>query len=61
MPLGLTTRVLGADGDLTGALADLADGRVAEIVEVPVRPDRAEPPTTTGRRRRRSTARREPR
>jgi len=33
MPLGLTTRVLGAHGDLTGALAKLADGR-CEIVEV---------------------------
>ena len=33
MPLGLTTRVLGAHGDLTGALARLADGR-CEIVEV---------------------------
>ena len=33
MPLGLTTRVLGAGGDLSGALAHLADGR-CEIVEV---------------------------
>ena len=33
MPLGLTTRVLGAHGDLTGALAHLAEGR-CEIVEV---------------------------
>ena len=33
MPLGLTTRVLGAHGDLTGALAQLAEGR-CEIVEV---------------------------
>ncbi len=33
MPLGLTTRVLGAGGELTGALAYLADGR-CEIVEV---------------------------
>ena len=33
MPLGLTTRVLGAHGDLSGALATLADGR-CEIVEV---------------------------
>ncbi len=40
MPLGLTTRVLGAGGDLTGALANLADGR-CEIVEVV--PDAAAP------------------
>ncbi|WP_051247372.1 helix-turn-helix domain-containing protein [Nocardioides halotolerans] len=33
LPLGLTTRVLGARGDLAGALARLADGR-CEIVEV---------------------------
>jgi cytoskeleton protein RodZ len=33
LPLALTTRVLGAHGDLTGALAALADGR-CEIVEV---------------------------
>jgi cytoskeletal protein RodZ len=33
MPLGLTTRVLGAGGDISGALAQLADGR-CEIVEV---------------------------
>jgi cytoskeletal protein RodZ len=39
MPLGLTTRVLGAHGDLTGALARLAEGR-CEIVEVV--PDAAE-------------------
>ena len=37
MPLGLTTRVLGAGGDLTGALAALADGRceIVEVVPVP--------------------------
>ncbi len=33
LPLGLTTRVLGAHHDLTGALAQLAEGR-CEIVEV---------------------------
>ncbi len=33
LPLGLTTRVRGADGDLTAALAALADGR-CEIIEV---------------------------
>jgi cytoskeleton protein RodZ len=33
MPLGLTTRVLGAHGDLGGALVELADGR-CEIVEI---------------------------
>jgi cytoskeletal protein RodZ len=39
LPLGLTTRVLGADGDLGGALVRLAAGR-CEIVEVvPGAPD----------------------
>jgi cytoskeleton protein RodZ len=33
LPLGLTTRLLGARGDLSGALANLADGR-CEVVEV---------------------------
>src|SRR3954466_12459020 len=33
LPLGLTTRVLGAGGDLSAALAELADGR-CEVVEV---------------------------
>ncbi|HRI97979.1 MAG TPA: helix-turn-helix domain-containing protein, partial [Nocardioides sp.] len=33
LPLGLTTRVLGAHGDLAGALESLADGR-SQVVEV---------------------------
>jgi transcriptional regulator with XRE-family HTH domain len=44
MPLGLTTRVLGAGGDLSGALAHLAEGR-CEIVEVvPGAGEAPEPP-----------------
>ena len=35
MPLGLTTRVLGAHGDLTGALAALSEGRCAVVEVVP--------------------------
>lgn len=43
MPLGLTTRVLGAGGDLSAALARLADGR-CEIVEVVPGADEDEAP-----------------
>ncbi len=54
MPLGLTTRVLGAGGDLSGALATLADGR-CEIVEiVPGADDSAEDGRRRGVRRRRT-------
>jgi cytoskeleton protein RodZ len=35
LPLGLTTRVLGAHRDLTGALAELAEGRCAIVEVVP--------------------------
>jgi cytoskeleton protein RodZ len=44
LPLGLTTRVLGARGDLTGALTTLADGR-CEVVEVV--PEAAEEPAAS--------------
>ncbi len=64
MPLGLTTRVLGAHGDLTGALAHLAEGR-CEIVEVvPGAEDEARPEDSRqleGRTRESSRRRRPPR
>ena len=54
LPLGLTTRVLGAHGDLTGALAALAGGR-CEVVEVV----RAAPDDRDRRRGRRRDRRRD--